>query len=37
MEWNPLSDSAVVLAMVALVACLAGAWRLARRQFELPA
>ncbi len=37
MEWNPLSDSALVLAMVALVACLVGAWRLARRQFELSA
>ena len=36
-EWNPLFDAALVLALVVLVAFIAGAWRLARRQFELPA
>ena len=36
-EWNPLFDATLVLALVVLVACIAGAWRLARRQFDLPA
>jgi ABC-2 type transport system permease protein len=36
-EWNPLFDSGLVLALVVACASAAGAWRLARRQFELPA